>query len=341
MATPAPAAPVKKAVPAKKAVPPKKPVAKKPVVLTQAQKAAQAKKAKQDAATMKWVAEKYGLAYSLIQENPDIKALFQTALKEKWVEDTTGTAQAKFMARLRQTKWWTTQSDEWRKLAVLKATDPATYKLRMAEAQQSFLVTAGQAGATFTPAQRDALINQAVTGGWDASRLEQAMAGNINRDANGVLYGKSGVLEAELKKLAFKNGVQFSDKFYVDAARSTLSGGRTADDWGKWIREQAAQQYAGYADQIRSGVDLVEAASAVTTAVAGELDLDPMKVGLQDKLVQQALTNVDESGKPAALPLWKVKDLARQDPRFMRTTRAQTETAQIGADVLKDWGVWK
>ena len=130
---------MKKPVPAKKPIAPKpapvkKPVAKKPVVLTPAQKAAQAKKVKQDAATMKWVAEKYGLAYSLIQENPDIKALFQTALKEKWVEDTTGTAQAKFMARLRQTKWWTTQSDEWRKLAVLKATDPTTYKLRMAEA---------------------------------------------------------------------------------------------------------------------------------------------------------------------------------------------------------------
>ena len=325
-----PAAPAK-AAPAKKAVP--NPEAK----LTPAQQ----KYLKNLRASMKWVAEKYGLAYSLINENPDIKTLFQTAIKEKWAEDTTGTAQAKFMSRLRETKWWKTQSDEWRKLAVLKANDPTTYRLRMAEAQQKLSTIAGNMGATVGPAFRDEIIKQAISGGWDDARIEQAMAGQIMRDQSGSLLGKAGQLETELMKLGRNNGLNFSKDFYVNAARSVLSGMKSADEWGKWIREQAAQQYGAYADQIRAGVDLKEAASNITTAVAGELELDPEQVNLGDKVVQQALTNVDEKGNPAVLPLWKVKELARQDDRFIRTNTSQAAVANIGADILKKWGVWK
>ena len=332
-AKPAPAkkAPAKPAAPAKKAVP--NPEAN----LTPAQQ----KYLKNLRASMKWVAEKYGLAYSLINENPDIKALFQTAIKEKWAEDTTGTAQAKFMSRLRETKWWKTQSDEWRKLAVLKANDPATYKLRMAEAQHHFDTLAGQAGATVGPKLRDDIIAQAISGGWDDTRIEQAMAGQIMRDQSGALQGKAGALETELMKLGRRNGLTFSPDFYTSAARSVLSGAKSADEWGKWIREQAANQYTAYGDQIRAGVDLADAASNVTAAVAQELDLDPMKVGLEDRVVQRAITNVDDKGNPAVLPLWKVKELARQDDRFIRTSTAQNDVANIGQDILKKWGVWK
>lgn len=325
-----PAAPAK-AAPAKKAVP--NPEAK----LTPAQQ----KYLKNLRASMKWVAEKYGLAYSLINENPDIKALFQTAIKEKWAEDTTGTAQAKFMSRLRETKWWKTQSDEWRKLAVLKANDPTTYKLRMAEAQQKLSNIAAAEGATIGPKYRDEIIKQAISAGWDDTRIEQAMAGQIARTQDGSLYGKAGQLETELMKLGQRNGLTFSKDFYVNAARSVLGGTKTADDWGKWIREQAANQYQAYGDQIRAGVDLKDAASNITTAVAQELDLDPEQVGLQDKIVQRALTNVDEKGNPSVLPLWQVKDMIRQDDRFLKTKNSQAELANIGTDILKKWGVWK
>lgn len=307
---------------------------KKPKPLTPEQKKEQA--------TMKWVAEKYGMAYSLLTANPDLMKLFKTAVKEKWAEDTTGNAQAKFMQQLRQTKWWTTQSDEWRKDIVLKATDPQTWKLKQAERLHKFNTEAAKVGAgNYSDHMRNTIIHEAVSGGWDAERLDQELAKNIKRDALGRLTGQAGTLEQQLKQVAEDNGVQFGLKFYGDAARSVGQGQKTADDWATWIRDQAANQYSAYADQIRGGTNLKDLAIGVVGAIANELEEDPARMGLHDPLVQKALTNVDEHGKPRPMALWEVKQMARDDPRFMKTQAAQSDLAGIGADLLKSWGAWQ
>lgn len=294
------------------------------------------------AETLGVLAEQYGVAAGLIKENTEIRDLFVLALKEKWAEDTTGTSQQKFLSKLRETDWWKKNTDEWRKLSVLKHNDPAEYNNRMEAARVKFAASAAKVGVLNVDNQtRDSLIATGIQQGWDEDRFNAALAKYITRDGDNSLAGAAGVLEKELRDLSLRNGVRFSDKFYVSAAQSVIGQQKTADDWQMFIREQSAGMYQAYANQIRSGMDLAEAASGVTAAVAEQLELDPMQVELSDSLVQKALTNVDDAGKPAQLPLWKIKELARQDDRFMKTTRAQREMADIGTEVLKSWGVWK
>lgn len=286
--------------------------------------------------------EKYGVAAGLVKDNAEIRDLFLTAVKEKWAEDTTGTSQSKFLAKLRETNWWKSNTDEWRKLSILKYNDPAEYNNRMEAAKVKFAAQAAKVGVENVDAKtRDILIAMGIQQGWDEDRFNAVLSQYITRDDGKALAGAAGVLERELRDVSLRNGVQFSDKFYLDAAKSVIGREKTAEDWQGWIREQAAAIYQPYADDIRSGMDLADAASAITTVVAEQLELDPMQVRLSDPLVQKALTHVDEGGKPAVLPMWKVKDLARQDERFMKTTRAQKEMAGLGSDVLKAWGVWE
>lgn len=297
----------------------------------------------QEKAAIKWMAEKYGLAASLITDpkNKDLYKLFQTAIKEKWAEDQTGNAQAKFMAGLRNTNWWKTQSDTWRQMEIQRVTDPKSYQLRIKRDREKFENLAVGMGANFSEHMRDLIINQGISEGWDDKVLSQHMAAYIKRDAQGNLGGTSGQLEQQLRQVAVDNGIHMTDRFYADAARSVGQGQQTGDDWANWIRGQAAHQYGAYADQIKAGVSLKQLAAGVTSAVAGELELNPEDVGLNDELVQKAITNTDEAGKPAPLPLWKVKQMARQDVRYQSTTKAKTDQANVGMDLLKAWGFVK
>lgn len=297
----------------------------------------------QEKAAIKWMSEKYGLAASLITDpkNKDLYNLFKTAINEKWAEDTTGNAQAKFMAGLRATRWWKTQSDQWRQLEIQRVTDPKTYELRIKQDRERFNNDAQAMGANFSDHMRDVLINQGIAEGWDQKTLDQHMAAYIKRDKDGNLGGSAGTLEQQLKQVALDNGINMGDRFYADAARSVGMGKHTGDDWAAWIRKQAAAQYTAYADQITAGVDLKQLVGGVTSAVAGELELNPDNVGLHDELVQKAITNVGADGKPAPMPMWQVKQMARQDKRYQFTNRAKTDQAQVGMDLLKAWGAVK
>ena len=292
--------------------------------------------------TFNILGERYGVAAGLVRDNAEIRDLFLLAVREKWAEDTTGTSQQKFMSKLRETNWWKTNTDEWRKLSILKYNDPAEFKLRFDRARMTFAAQAAKVGVqNVDPKTREILIAMGIQAGWSEDEFTEVLAQHIKRDGANALQGAAGALEQQLKDTSMRNGLRFSDQFYVDAAQSVLGRKKTAEDWQTWIREQAAAMYQPYADQIRSGMDLAEAASAVTNVVADQLELDPMQVQLTDPLVQKVLTNLDDAGKPAVLPLWKVRDMARQDDRFMRTSKAQKEVAGLGADVLKAWGVWK
>ncbi len=294
----------------------------------------------QEKAAIKWMSEKYGLAASLITDpkNKDLYNLFKQAINEKWAEDTTGNSQSKFMAGLRATKWWKTQSDQWRQLEVQRVTDPKTYELRMKANREKFTRNAGALGANFSDHMRDTLINQGISEGWDEATLNQHMAGYIKADKQGNLAGQAGTLAEQLRGVAEANGVKFNNRFYADAARSVLQGQQADKDWERYIREQAATQYSGFADQIRAGVDLKTLAAGTVSAVASELEADPDQIGLHDSIVQKALTNVGEDGKPSTLPLWQIKQMARQDPRYRQTQQFQKSAADVGMSLLKAWG---
>ena len=294
----------------------------------------------QEKAAIKWMSEKYGLAASLITDpkNKDLYKLFQTAIREKWAEDTTGNAQSKFMAGLRNTRWWKTQSEQWRQLEVQRVTDPRTYQLRMKQNREKFERTAQAMGVNFSDHMRDLIINQGISEGWDEATLEQHMGAFIKTDAAGQLHGNAGNLAETLRGTAEANGVKFNDRFYADAARSVAQGLQSDKDWERYIREQAAQQYTAFAEQIKAGQDLKTLAAGTVGAVAGELEMDPEQLGLHDSIVQKALTNTDEQGKPAPLALWQVKQMARQDARYKQTQQFQRDSAGVGMALLKAWG---
>ena len=63
-------------------------------------------------------------------------------------------------------------------------------------------------------------------------------------------------------------------------------------------------------------------------------------VDLFNPTIRKALgSSGDKDGKPGSTPLWQFEQELRQDPRYMKTQKAQDSTMAVGHQVLRDMGL--
>lgn len=295
---------------------------------------------KGDVLSKEELAKRYGYALRVLESDPELWQLFQRASnfkKGQWSDD-------EFQAQLMDTNWWKNNSESARKGLTAKAMGGEDWNAMMREARTAVTAEATKQGWTLDNGKIDQLAEQYIMGGWDqADRAQQltnaiVQAGQQNPNG-GFLEGKGGNLQQQLLEMARANGLQISEDYAAQAARSVALGLSTEDDWLRQTRQMAASVWGqSWEKQIMAGVDARQLASGYINLMATEWDMNPEQIDLNDPFLRAAMTGVNPDGSPRQESLFEFQQRLRQDPRWMKTKAAEDSISSIGMDVLQKMG---
>lgn len=279
------------------------------------------------------LASSYGWSYAYLNSIPELKTLFGQYVNETWSKD-------KFMAKVRDTEWWKTNSATMRQAANEKFTDPATYKAKLEAARVQVTQLAAKLGAAIPTSKIGKLAEQVLTLGLDESMLKNVLGGYIDFQNNGsTLTGMAGQYEAMIKQFAYAQGVSIDKQTIKNQAQLIGKGLATEEDFKNQIVNQAASMYPGYTAQLQAGQTMMDIASPYIQTMADDLEIPFTNISLADPLIKKALNGVDTSGKPVGMDQLTFQSTIRSDPRWGKTKKAQDSMMQTGLKVLQDMGL--
>lgn len=281
------------------------------------------------------MAESYGFVDTLFNSNPELKKLFNKAVKGQWTSD-------KFQAELRDTKWWKTHSESERKYLTTRYGDPATGKQEMSQAYVKVRQLANAMGMRETPGNVKRLNTWAynvVAKGWDEGQLRNEI-GKYVFFSNDTWQGEGGETQEKLRAYAYSMGVTMSSQWYADKTRNIIRGLSTEQDYEDEMRRQAKAAFPQWGKQIDAGQTVADLASPYLNSMSQILELPTGSVNLFDPTIKKALNNKDKkTGVSEVKPLWQFENELRGDKRWKSTKNAQDSLMQVAHQVLSDFGV--
>jgi hypothetical protein len=278
------------------------------------------------------LASNYGWSVGFLEHNPELKGLFDQAVKGTWTAE-------KFQAEIRNTKWWKTTSETARQAQALKSTDPATYNAQLSAARMQVQLLASQVGAALPSGQLGKIAESVLSAGLDEDGIRNILGNYVNFTKNGTLTGEAGMHEYTMKQYAASMGVNISDQTLKNQAALVVRKMATTQDFEDQLREQAKSSYPAYANQIDGGQTMMDIATPYMQTMSTELGLPASSITLQDPLIKSALNGLDQNGRPAGKTLLDFTTQLRNDPRWNQTTTARDQAMSVGRKVLNDMGM--
>jgi hypothetical protein len=283
------------------------------------------------------MASSYGFALAFMNSNPELKKLFGQAVKETWTAD-------RFIAKLRGTKFFQKHSANVRNAILQETSDPATYQ---ANVDQMYSTVRDAVGATLgtdviPDRQMRAWAETAHRMGWSQAELMDRIGNSVNyrkQLKSQSLGGSAAEVSGQLDQLAAAYGINVGPQQKATQVKRLVSGDDTLAGIQARYRDQAAREYAAFADQLQAGQTVQDIADPYILRMADLLEVSPDAVGVKDKLVQSALRQRTPDGKPAAASLSDFEDMVRKDKRWQYTDNAREEMAGITQNVLSQWGL--
>lgn len=279
-------------------------------------------------------AANYGWSFAMLNSIPDVKKIFDQAVKETWTPD-------KFQAALRDTNWWKTNSDTMRQAQLQKTTDPATWKATLEATKLQVQQLASQIGAAVPVAQIAKIAESVASTGMDENGLRQVLAQYINFTKDGTLTGEAGMHAYTMKQFAYANGIQVDDQTLKNQAALVVKKLATTQDYESQIREQAKSAFPGFAAQIDAGQNMQDIANPYIQTMAKELELPAASLNMQDPTIKSAMNGLNKDGKPTGKNLLDFETQLRNDPRWGKTKNAQDQAMTAGLNVLQSMGLVK
>jgi hypothetical protein len=273
----------------------------------------------------------YGLSYSFLTSEPSLKGIFDTAVKENWTTDM-------FQAKLKETDFWKNNSEAQRKALEQKASDPATWSAVLDANKQKIMQMANDMGAAIPEGALNKLSEDMAMTAMSDEHLNNVLSGYVDF-VNGSLVGQAGMYEQTMRKYASDMGVDLNQQSIKNYAQLMIRGMSAQSDFRNFVNQQAASAYPAYADQINSGMTMKNIANPYIQMMADQLEMNPNTIGLKDPTITNALNGVDQDGKPVGRTLTEFSDVLRGDPRWRSTQAAQDKAMNVGATVLKNWGL--
>lgn len=293
-----------------------------------------------DKLSWKELGKEYGYARSLLKSVPELRDLFKQAANEDWSDPA-------IIGQIKSTKWYHDNSEYARNTILQQATGGADWEeiQQTARTQVEAMITS--TGSALTPDAKEAMVSRYLMEGWGKraggdQMMKTALAESISlsatADSSGWFKGEAGDLQQALAAVAADNGLTLSSGYYESAAKSVAKGLRTAKDWERDVRTQAASLWPTYSEQIMSGVNVRDLASGYVKTMADVLEVDQDMIKLDDPILRQSLTRVDDKGQVNPVGLYDFANELRKRPEWLNTKNAQDKMASIAGDVARTFG---
>src|SRR5262245_26526206 len=278
------------------------------------------------------IAEGYGWTGAFINSSWELKQLFNRAKANDWTND-------KFQAEFRDTRWFRSHSETWRRTTALRYVDPAEYRKQLKASYAKVKDQAAALGATMSYKQLLRASKHALLFGDSDSELADRMARFIKFNGAGQMVGQAAVNVQALRQTALANGMTFNQKWYGDHARAIARGDRSVEDIQTAIRAQAARAFSGFAKELNAGMDLADIASPYVSSMANLWELNPAQLNMLNPKIRSALSHRDpKTGAAAPLSITDWEDQLRRSPQALRTQWMQDASMSVVHDLLGKWG---
>lgn len=280
-------------------------------------------------------AENYGFVLSMMNSIPDLKKIFDKAVKNSWSTE-------RFQAAIRDTKWWKTHSQQERDYIIKSFGDPKTAKSEYNSAYVHVRQLAAAMGMVETKSNMDHLKKWAYNAaamGWSDEQLRNEI-GKFVFFSGDTWQGQGGEIQQKLHDYAYSMGVTMSGSWYANNTRNVLRGVATEQDYMSEIRKQAKSQFSQWSKQIDAGQTVMDLANPYLQSMSQILELPGGSINLFDPTIKKALNYKDpKTGQGTAKPLWQFENELRADPRWKKTNNAQNTLMGVAHQVLSDFGV--
>jgi hypothetical protein len=277
-------------------------------------------------------AAQYGSRVALVKNNPELQAIFNQAVAEKWNP-------AKFSAAFESSNWFQSNGPTWRAAEVARASDLGAWNAALTAVKNQIAQASRDMGFELNPADVDKLADDTLHLSWgqgvDESLLKQHIATVGRITGTG---GEAANTIQTLKEQAGNMGVQYADDWFANAAKGTLSGQSNMDYYNTKIREDAKSKYAAFADQIDKGQTVAAIASPYIQSMARILEIPSTDIDLNDPTISQALTGFDAQNKPVAKPVWAFERELKTDDRYFKTNTAVRDMTGLASEIARQFG---
>jgi hypothetical protein len=272
-----------------------------------------------------------------MESNPQLKALFDKAVKQTWTAD-------RFIAELRATDWFKHHSASVRNAIMQETADPATYQ---ANVDQMFATVRDAYGKMFGTAgmsekQLRTWAETAHRMGWSEAQLMDRMTRGMDFQKLLKRHSLGGTAQetvGQLDSLLQNYGINLGDKWKAAQLEKVVKGDDTIGGVQGRVKEMAMREYKAFADRIAAGETVMEIADPYVQHMAELLELNPNDISIRDQMIQSALKQTDKKGKPAAMDLASFADKVRQDKRWQYTDNAKKQVGNVAETLLRSFGV--
>lgn len=284
------------------------------------------------------MATHYGFALAFMNSDPELKKLFNQAVKNTWTTE-------KFVSQLRNTTWFKTHSAAVRNGIMQKTADPATWKQNV-DAMKATVSNEWEkmfGTATQVPGQLDKWAETAQMMGWSEAQLMDHMISGVKLSSlltSKNVGGTAADSQMQIQQLAKQYGLNMGQSWITNRVGSVLDGSATIGGIQAQLKNMAKQTYTAYADQLDAGQTMKDIASPYIQQMSSLLETNPNAIGVDNPLIQRALTNKNkQTGKADPLNLADFSDMVRQDPRWQYTDNAMQQVASTTHNLLQSFGL--
>lgn len=300
------------------------------------------------------LAASYGYALSLLNSDPELQKLFNTAVSKQYTPE-------RFQAELRATNWFQSKSESQRRYAVLRTTEPAQYVSQMSQTMASLADQYSQMTGEVLPVNYPSLNGKTIVDGsgflahaadmalqlgWNEAQIRDQLFGSIDwgqKIRTFTLGGQASGYVQGFKQQAAAYGVKPSDTWYGQKVGSVVVGDNTPEGVLGELKRMAMQRYSHFADQIAAGETVADIAENYMQSMGRVLEINPESIDVFDRQIQEGLkARPVEGGKPgqvAAMSISDFEDHLRKDDRWQFTDNAKETVMGQAKSVLEQFGL--
>jgi hypothetical protein len=283
-------------------------------------------------------------AASLARNDPELRTLFDEAIRKGWNEGT-------FLSELKKTDWWKDPKKgvSWRQAFELEFNNPpGVWQESLSKAKQKIRDMADDLyNIQISEDVLDKIARRFYYQGWNtderglkvwlAGQFGQQLTGGTELTPGGALLDVERTLSDAVREYGLTRDADWASR----TAQQILNPNSNYDEddaWNELIAE-AESKYPVFAGRLSKDRSVRDLASGYIGELAQMLELrDPSSVDLNDPLLKRAFTSLDEKNQPRLMPLWEFNQQIKKDERWQYTNNALNTYSSIGSDLARMMG---